>query len=158
MFSGKYQTHLQEQEGSIKSPNYPDWYPKLSDCRWTIRVEPGFKIRLVFDRFDTDDRDLVHVGSIHMMCMITEWSFRTIRSVHRGSNRFPCQNGSQSDFFFKIWTFPAHTVFQFSDWIWEAFISLLQSILEIYEASRLDPSGRTGSNGKMENQWNKNQP
>ncbi|EFX72252.1 hypothetical protein DAPPUDRAFT_59268, partial [Daphnia pulex] len=39
--------------GTIKSPNYPMPYPHLTDCRWTIRVKPGSKVRLLFAFFET---------------------------------------------------------------------------------------------------------
>lgn len=34
--------------GSINSPGYPGRYPALRDCYWTIRVNPGKRIRFHF--------------------------------------------------------------------------------------------------------------
>ncbi|XP_057365041.1 uncharacterized protein LOC130685734 [Daphnia carinata] len=48
--------------GIIKSPNYPVVYSHLSDCRWTIELKPGLKIRLLFAFFETQDQaDFLYV-------------------------------------------------------------------------------------------------
>ena len=46
------QNHLTESSGTIRSPNYPSFYPASSDCRWNIQVESGFHIRLFFGIFE----------------------------------------------------------------------------------------------------------
>jgi hypothetical protein len=49
--------------GTIKSPNYPLHYPHLTDCRWTITVKPGSKVRLLFAFFETQEgADFVSVS------------------------------------------------------------------------------------------------
>lgn len=53
----KYTPHcnnlFEENTGTIKSPNYPILYPNSIDCRWSIKVEPGSKVRLLFAFFET---------------------------------------------------------------------------------------------------------
>ncbi|XP_058123035.1 cubilin homolog [Anopheles ziemanni] len=38
--------------GFIESPNFPNEYSSLMDCRWTITVPPGNRINLEFSHFD----------------------------------------------------------------------------------------------------------
>ncbi|XP_069041397.1 suppressor of tumorigenicity 14 protein isoform X2 [Lepisosteus oculatus] len=42
---------LKNPNGSISSPHYPSFYPPSLDCKWTIEVPVGMKIRLKFDMF-----------------------------------------------------------------------------------------------------------
>ncbi|XP_021172130.2 suppressor of tumorigenicity 14 protein homolog [Fundulus heteroclitus] len=37
--------------GKFTSPLYPSFYPNAMDCKWTIRVSPGEKIRVRFNMF-----------------------------------------------------------------------------------------------------------
>ncbi|KZR96520.1 Uncharacterized protein APZ42_009099 [Daphnia magna] len=54
--------HFEENTGTIKSPNYPTFYPNSVDCRWNIKVEPGSKVRLLFALFETQaDADYLYV-------------------------------------------------------------------------------------------------
>ena len=50
--------------GVIKSPNYPlSLYPNMADCRWTIKVDEGSKIRVLFASFQSEDQhDFVYVN------------------------------------------------------------------------------------------------
>ncbi|XP_039746472.1 cubilin [Pararge aegeria] len=41
--------------GVIKSPNYPMFYPKQSECEYVISTAPGKKIQLTFQDFDIED-------------------------------------------------------------------------------------------------------
>ncbi len=40
---------LQDKEGIIQSPEYPNNYPPLADCAWNVVVEKGYSIVLEFD-------------------------------------------------------------------------------------------------------------
>lgn len=42
---------LSQKEGNFTSPLYPSFYPPHIDCRWTITVAPGSKVRLRFTMF-----------------------------------------------------------------------------------------------------------
>lgn len=56
--------HFEENTGTIKSPNYPTFYPNSVDCRWNIKVEPGSKVRLLFALFETQaDADYLYVSN-----------------------------------------------------------------------------------------------
>jgi hypothetical protein len=54
---------LNGANGIIQSPNYPvQVYPDLSDCRWSITVKPGAKVRLLFAYFKTQaEMDFLYV-------------------------------------------------------------------------------------------------
>lgn len=41
--------------GEILSPNYPYVYASEADCRWTIQVDRGLLVQLVFVEFDMED-------------------------------------------------------------------------------------------------------
>nr|DBA16547.1 TPA: hypothetical protein GDO54_003929 [Pyxicephalus adspersus] len=40
--------------GEITSPDFPDVYPKLTNCKYTIQVEEGFSVLLRFVHFDVE--------------------------------------------------------------------------------------------------------
>lgn len=40
--------------GTIKSPNFPESYPKEIDLQWNITVPDGYQIRLYFMHFDIE--------------------------------------------------------------------------------------------------------
>lgn len=42
-------------EGFIMSPNFPDDYPKLMDCIWTINVPVSNQIELNITQFDLEE-------------------------------------------------------------------------------------------------------
>ncbi|XP_067366451.1 suppressor of tumorigenicity 14 protein homolog isoform X1 [Channa argus] len=42
---------LMETEGVFTSPLYPRFYPPAVDCKWTIKVAPGSKVRVKFTMF-----------------------------------------------------------------------------------------------------------
>ncbi|XP_046645173.1 CUB and sushi domain-containing protein 3-like isoform X1 [Daphnia pulicaria] len=46
---------FEEPNGIIKSPNYPLLYPNVTDCRWSIEVDPSSKVRLLFAFFETQE-------------------------------------------------------------------------------------------------------
>uniref|UniRef100_A0A8C5RM04 CUB domain-containing protein n=1 Tax=Laticauda laticaudata TaxID=8630 RepID=A0A8C5RM04_LATLA len=47
---------LTARTGVISSPNYPNPYPKISECNYSIRVEEGFMVILEFvGIFDVED-------------------------------------------------------------------------------------------------------
>lgn len=43
-----------DSTGVILSPGYPDSYPNLQMCAWTISVEKGYNISLYFEFFQTE--------------------------------------------------------------------------------------------------------
>jgi len=54
--------HFTESSGTINSPNYPEAYPKSSDCRWNITTTSGSAIQLLFAFFQTKEKsDFVYV-------------------------------------------------------------------------------------------------
>uniref|UniRef100_A0AAX7W4K8 Zmp:0000001114 n=1 Tax=Astatotilapia calliptera TaxID=8154 RepID=A0AAX7W4K8_ASTCA len=42
---------LSQKQGNFTSPLYPSFYPPAKDCKWTITVAPGSKVRLRFTMF-----------------------------------------------------------------------------------------------------------
>lgn len=42
--------------GEIRSPNYPEVYPKDAICYWRIVVEDGFVVKLTFPEFNIENR------------------------------------------------------------------------------------------------------
>ncbi|XP_046648599.1 tolloid-like protein 2 isoform X1 [Daphnia pulicaria] len=68
--------YLEGTSGTIKSPNYPKVYPNLTDCRWTISVTPGSKVRLLFAFFETQEgADFISVydgSTINEKLLLTE--------------------------------------------------------------------------------------
>lgn len=43
-----------DSSGVILSPGYPDSYPNLQMCSWSINVEKGYNITLYFEFFQTE--------------------------------------------------------------------------------------------------------
>lgn len=41
-------------QGTIQSPNYPDYYPRKKDCVWHFTTTPGHRIRLHFLTFEIE--------------------------------------------------------------------------------------------------------
>ncbi|XP_033110748.1 cubilin-like [Anneissia japonica] len=56
-YSANCNTVLEERNGIIESPNYPNPYPHNSDCTWTIRASQGSKINLTFTNFHLEDHN-----------------------------------------------------------------------------------------------------
>ncbi|XP_066288209.1 CUB domain-containing protein 2-like isoform X1 [Branchiostoma lanceolatum] len=46
---------VQGLSGNISSPNYPNMYPKNSNCAWRIMVDEGKRIVIVFKALDIED-------------------------------------------------------------------------------------------------------
>uniref|UniRef100_A0A8C1ZAK2 Mannan-binding lectin serine peptidase 1 n=2 Tax=Cyprinus carpio TaxID=7962 RepID=A0A8C1ZAK2_CYPCA len=46
--------HLTDMYGTIKSPNFPESYPKEIELQWNITVPEGYQIRLYFMHFDIE--------------------------------------------------------------------------------------------------------
>uniref|UniRef100_A0A4W4H263 Suppressor of tumorigenicity 14 protein homolog n=1 Tax=Electrophorus electricus TaxID=8005 RepID=A0A4W4H263_ELEEL len=42
---------LSGMSGTLKSPNYPNYYPPLIKCEWTIQVPANMHVKLVFSKF-----------------------------------------------------------------------------------------------------------
>jgi len=90
-YSNGCQTHLTEPAGTIKSPDFPLPYPAASDCSWTLQVEAGFKIHLLFATFETQtDHDTFYVydGPSEKSALIMEISGRRpLATVDSSSNQ-----------------------------------------------------------------------
>ena len=49
-------------EGEITSPNYPNHYDNLMECRWLITVDPAYSVRLESTVFSSQcERDVLTV-------------------------------------------------------------------------------------------------
>ncbi|XP_050985234.1 mannan-binding lectin serine protease 1 isoform X3 [Labeo rohita] len=46
--------HLTDMYGTIKSPNFPESYPKEVELQWNITMPDGYQIRLYFMHFDIE--------------------------------------------------------------------------------------------------------
>lgn len=72
----KCKKHFEGTSGTIKSPNYPSHYSHLTDCRWSISLTPGSKVRLLFAFFETQDgADFVSVydgSTVHSKLLLTK--------------------------------------------------------------------------------------
>lgn len=52
--------------GTVTSPRYPEPYPDDADCRWSLSVDVGYRIRLLFAYLDLEPhRDALQVGGGH---------------------------------------------------------------------------------------------
>uniref|UniRef100_A0AAY4DDE3 Suppressor of tumorigenicity 14 protein homolog n=1 Tax=Denticeps clupeoides TaxID=299321 RepID=A0AAY4DDE3_9TELE len=54
---------LTGNSGTFTSPKYPDFYPQLTQCEWTIRVPQGKFVKVVFDKFR-----MVEPGQSNSVC------------------------------------------------------------------------------------------
>ncbi|XP_076814750.1 IgGFc-binding protein-like [Clavelina lepadiformis] len=52
--AGTCGSQLTGQSGEFQTPNHPGNYPALSDCVWTITVNPGQFIEVIFNNVDTE--------------------------------------------------------------------------------------------------------
>ena len=43
-----------DSSGVILSPGYPDSYPNLQMCSWSVTLEKGYNISLTFEAFHTE--------------------------------------------------------------------------------------------------------
>lgn len=43
-----------KQNGVIRSPNYPDYYPNKKDCVWIIEAQDRHRIILTVDHFELE--------------------------------------------------------------------------------------------------------
>jgi len=51
-----------DSSGVILSPGYPDSYPNLQMCSWSINVEKGYNITMYFEFFQTEkEYDILEV-------------------------------------------------------------------------------------------------
>lgn len=46
--------HYSKENGIIRSPNYPDFYPNKKDCVWVIEAQNRRKIILTIDDFELE--------------------------------------------------------------------------------------------------------
>ncbi|GFQ71232.1 tolloid-like protein 2, partial [Trichonephila clavata] len=60
-FQAKYEALcgglLEQSEGTIQSPNYPDEYRANKECIWKISVAPGSQVALTFQAFEVEYHD-----------------------------------------------------------------------------------------------------
>lgn len=68
--SSSCNVELTEAQGEFTSPCYPQKYPNLQACKWTMQAPAGFIVQLSFLDFDLEeapgciyDRVLVHAGN-----------------------------------------------------------------------------------------------
>ena len=82
----EYHYNLTGPTGVIKTPNHPSPYPNLAECRWSIKVDEGSSIRLIFASFQSENQhDFVYV----------KYLIRFIRAECSGT--FHCQLNKQWD-------------------------------------------------------------
>ena len=57
----------------LTSPNYPDPYDSLTDCKWNLTTTEGFYIVLDFERIHVSNKELVIVtiGSSYDISSVT---------------------------------------------------------------------------------------
>lgn len=76
-----------ERSGVVSSVDFPSPYPKSSECVYRIRVEPGFRLRLLFDpRFDVEDHPDVSCPYDHVMVSDLSLTFRRQDNDHQNPN------------------------------------------------------------------------
>ncbi|XP_042194838.1 CUB and sushi domain-containing protein 1 [Callorhinchus milii] len=46
--------HLTTQNGVILSPGWPGFYKDSLNCAWVIEAQPGYPVKIIFDRFKTE--------------------------------------------------------------------------------------------------------
>lgn len=49
---------MREHEGLIQTPNYPNKYPRISDCLWEINFGPGMDIDATFQSLSVEDENV----------------------------------------------------------------------------------------------------
>uniref|UniRef100_A0A8C5R8E7 CUB domain containing protein 2 n=1 Tax=Leptobrachium leishanense TaxID=445787 RepID=A0A8C5R8E7_9ANUR len=54
--TGECQELFTDIKGNITSPRYPDPYPNNINCRWTIQLLPGFRIKMFFRDMELEER------------------------------------------------------------------------------------------------------
>ncbi|CDQ99806.1 unnamed protein product [Oncorhynchus mykiss] len=63
-----------DSTGVILSPGYPDSYPNLQMCIWTINVEKGYNITLYFESFQTErEFDILEVFDGSYSSVMLAW-------------------------------------------------------------------------------------
>ncbi|KAG9345033.1 hypothetical protein JZ751_009574 [Albula glossodonta] len=67
-----------DSTGVILSPGYPESYPNLQTCSWTISVEKGYNITLYFDLFQTEKEfDILEIFDAGMWRWLEQHMERT---------------------------------------------------------------------------------
>ncbi|CAL1528874.1 unnamed protein product [Lymnaea stagnalis] len=51
---GGCHSEITSQQGTINSPNYPEYYPSKSDCVWLLKTALGHRIELIFRDFEIE--------------------------------------------------------------------------------------------------------
>uniref|UniRef100_A0A182NM22 Cubilin n=1 Tax=Anopheles dirus TaxID=7168 RepID=A0A182NM22_9DIPT len=57
---------LTKPYGTFTSPNYPNQYPKETECHWTITAEPGKRIELTVEDFHMETNDQCRFDGLHI--------------------------------------------------------------------------------------------
>lgn len=91
-----------DSTGVILSPGYPDSYPNLQMCSWSINVEKGYNITLHFEFFQTEkEYDILEVfdgSSLKTLIASTLLTIMTFVSLYY----IILHNCSSSFFVFKV--------------------------------------------------------
>ena len=58
---------INQSEGTLVSPNYPNDYPYNANCEWYISIPSGI-ILLVFTDFDVQDDSNCYYDSLKVRC------------------------------------------------------------------------------------------
>jgi len=86
----KLETGQAVQPVYIESPNYPSNYPNDKECDWTVSVPAGQRVKLVFQKFDTEaSYDLVKVydGGNDGSTLIKDLSGNSVASITSTGNQ-----------------------------------------------------------------------
>lgn len=75
-----------DSTGVILSPGYPDSYPNLQMCAWSISVEKGYNISMFVEFFQTEKEfDVLQVyDGNHRLYLLDIHKFKNALSIHSG--------------------------------------------------------------------------
>ena len=65
IFAGCPSSKSGSLSGSFASPRYPKKTPRLKRCSWGITVPSGYRIQLVFNNFNTEERHRSNILKIY---------------------------------------------------------------------------------------------
>lgn len=54
LLTGGCQHRINDPDGEISSPNWPDFYQSRKDCVWYFRTTQGHRIKLEFNQFEIE--------------------------------------------------------------------------------------------------------
>ena len=83
--AGCGETFFTGQTGTISSPNYPGTFPHLINCTYTVEVEPGQIVYLVFDYMVLGDIRMTGIEGEDCFSRASwMWNYRATLSVFDG--------------------------------------------------------------------------